>query len=54
MRSGIKSNQSKKVQDKKGQTSIKSKTSGGSRMNRSGRIAKTVKSKNTKSIFSDK
>jgi hypothetical protein len=45
---------SKKNQDKKGPISTKSKASSGSRMDRSGRIAKTVKSKNTKSIFSDK
>ena len=43
----------KKPTQKKGPTSIKSKASSGiSRMNRSGRVAKATKSKNTKSIFS--
>lgn len=41
----------KNKQDKKGTFSGKSKAS---RMNRSGRAAKTIKNKNTKSVFSQR
>ena len=54
VKSVIKTNQSKKPAERKGPLSIKSKGASSSRMNRSGRITKTAKSKNTKSIFSQK
>lgn len=50
----MKTNQSKKPNGGKGPLSMKSKGASSSRMNRSGRVTKTAKSKNTKSIFSQK
>lgn len=45
----------KKVNEKKPNSSIKSKNSSSvSRMNRSGRVTKVIKSKNTRSIFSER